>query len=104
MELNPSLSVGRTLKEIREKKSIPLHVVAEAIGSSAQYVCDVEHGRKRLTPKVIQLWCKAVGTDPHFVGAHVLSEIQNNFERQSGLKYDFQWAPKSKNRPKEQSR
>lgn len=41
--------MGETLRRRREEKRITLRAMAEALGVSAPFLSDVEHGRRRLS-------------------------------------------------------
>ena len=71
------IRVGAKLYEIRNKKRVTLRQLSNAVGLSAPFVCDVEHGRRRMThvdeiakflgvkPKV---FIDAAGSCPHCDG------------------------------------
>lgn len=40
------IEVGQRIRELREKKGMTLHRLAEAVGISPSFLSDVEHGRR----------------------------------------------------------
>jgi len=95
----PSRKLGNLLKESREKKGLTLLQIAQVTDSTAQYICDVEHGRKRMTYELVKPWSQALGIEPAVVLSFILSEKQSEAERRSGVKLDFRYAPKSQSCP-----
>lgn len=58
-ELN-GVSLGRILVKLREKVGLSQRAVADGMGVSAQYVNDMEHGRRRLSYRQFQAYLKVL--------------------------------------------
>jgi len=58
--------MGRWLREARVSQNLTQTDVAAAIGRSAQYVCEVEYGKRggRMDPVMGLLWCEYLSLDP----------------------------------------
>ena len=50
------VAIGRELRTIREASGLSLRALAARIGLSAPFLCDVEHGRRRLSAAHGALW------------------------------------------------
>jgi len=97
---HPSVKLGKLLKESREGRGLTLFEIAQSTNTTAQYVCDVEHGRKRMTYELIKPWSAAIRVDPVIILSFILSEKQYEAERRSGIKLDFKYVPKGQNSTK----
>jgi transcriptional regulator with XRE-family HTH domain len=93
----PSANLGIILRENREKKGLILLDVANKLGTSVQYVCDVEHGRKRMTYKLLKPWSKLIQVDPKDVLAFMVSEELDEAERQTGVRLGLREVFQSQN-------
>ena len=76
------ISVGRRIRELREKKGMTLRRLAEAVGISAPFLSDVEHGR-RGTLKMPEI-ASALGVpiedlDPGHVVGMTVSDLRKLF-------------------------
>ena len=94
----PSASLGRLLKEYRERKGLTLFEMAKEIGGpSIQFVCDVESGRRPFPETRLKRWSSALGIDPVVVGGFLISKAVSDIERRSGCDLYVQVVPKNKN-------
>jgi len=90
----PNMSLGRHLKEYRERKGMTLLELAEKVDSTMQYVCDVESGRRPLRYERIGPWAKALGIEPFHIGVYLLSQEKDDIEKRSGIRFDIDILPK----------
>ena len=56
-----SLALGNLLYSIRQGESLSQSEFAKLLGVSKQYVCDLEHGRRFVSPKSAQDYAKKLG-------------------------------------------
>lgn len=89
-----SPQLGRLLKETREKQNLTLQMVATRIGSSVQFVCDVESGRKGFPPAKLRNWSAALNIIPDLIIAQLISQSVDQLERWSGYKIEYTLHPK----------
>lgn len=73
------MSPGEILRSVREKRGMTLKDVAEHVGVSVAFVCDVELGRRPLTLERLPRFAKALkltpaATVPLYQAAGVLPE------------------------------
>lgn len=55
---------GATLKELREARGVKVGELANAMGISYAYLSNIEAGRKRLTPALVQSAAAALKVRP----------------------------------------
>ena len=55
------LTFGTLIFSIRKGEEIPQTSFAEKLGISRQYLCDIEHGRRTVSPKVSAKFAKILG-------------------------------------------
>jgi transcriptional regulator with XRE-family HTH domain len=78
------LTISNLLLAIREGEEMTQKDFAKLLGVSAQYLCDVEHGRKIVTAKSAAIFAKKLGRPPLiFVRLALQDEI-----RKAGLKFE----------------
>lgn len=62
------LSLGGLLLSIRQGEEMTQIEFAKKLGISKQYLCDVEHGRRFISPKMAESFATTLGYSPeHFV-------------------------------------
>jgi DNA-binding XRE family transcriptional regulator len=86
------LTLGKLIWAIRESDEIPQNMLAEKLGISKQHLCDIEHGRKSVSPGLAATYAKKLGYSPeHFIqlalqgiadrdGLNVIVKIIPNFD------------------------
>jgi len=80
------LTIGNLLWAIREGDEMSQKAFAKLLGISAQYLCDIEHERRIVSPKLAANWAKKLGySSEQFVEL----AIQDALEK-SGLHFDVQ--------------
>lgn len=73
------LTVGNFLWSIRECEEETLTAFAEKLGISRQYLSDLEHGRRGLSPKMARQFARLLGyPEKHFVRL----ALQDQLDRQ----------------------
>lgn len=76
------LTLGKTLRAIREGEEMSLAVFAAQLGVSRQNLCDVEQGRRTVSPARAAEWAKTLGySAPQFVRLALQDQIN-----EAGLK------------------
>jgi transcriptional regulator with XRE-family HTH domain len=58
------LSLGQSLRAIRQSEQVSQTAFAKQLGVSVQYLCDLEHDRKLVSPKKAQFFAKTLGYPP----------------------------------------
>lgn len=77
------LTFAMMLRSIRECDEITLEKFAKRLGISRAALCDIEHGRKGVSPERAARWARVLGySEPQFVGL----ALQANLDA-VGLKY-----------------
>lgn len=62
------LTLSKLLGSIRQSEEMSQVEFAKLLGVSRQYLCDVEHGRRFISPKAAAKFAKKLGYSPqHFV-------------------------------------
>lgn len=61
MLLGETLTFGALLRAIREAEDMTLADFAEPLGISRQNLCDIEHGRRFVSPGRAAEWARALG-------------------------------------------
>jgi len=59
------LTLGALLSAIRQGEELSQVEFALKLGISKQYLCDVEHGRRFVSPKTAVEYAKKLGYSPH---------------------------------------
>jgi transcriptional regulator with XRE-family HTH domain len=57
------LTLGRFLRSIREGEDWSLETMGQRLGISPGHVCDVEHGRRVVSPERAARWARLLGYD-----------------------------------------
>jgi transcriptional regulator with XRE-family HTH domain len=100
----PNPSLGKLLKEYRERKGMALIELAEKIDSTMQYVCDVESGRRPLRPERIEVWALGLGIDSIIIKGYVVADFVNQLSKRSGgVPFECQIIPKGSRSPQKQT-
>ena len=60
------LTVGEVLRSLRKSDELTQEVFAEALGISKQHLCDIEKGRKVVSPSRAAVFAKKLGQSPTF--------------------------------------
>ena len=77
------LSFGRAIKSIRACDELSQEECAEKLGVSKSHLCDVEKGRKTVSPERAARWARVLGyPEPVLVRLAIQSELDA-----AGLKY-----------------
>ena len=74
------LSLGQSLRAIRLGEEESQTVFAKKLGLSVQYLCDLEHDRKIVSPKKAQLFAKTLGYPPEQFVALALQDSLNYYD------------------------
>ena len=80
--LNGPLSFGMAIESLRSRDELSQTALAEKIGVSRQYLCDVEKGRRLVSPEQAARFAKAFG---HPASVLVQLALQDSVSA-SGLK------------------
>lgn len=91
----PSMRLGRLLKQEREKLGFTLSEIAQRTQNSVQHIHDIESGRRPMTPQRIKLWAEALNIDPSLIGVFILSEKKEDIERRAGIKFGIRILPEA---------
>ncbi len=76
------LTLGGYLRSIREGEDMTLAAFAEQLGVSRQNLCDIEHGRRAISPARAAKWAHSLGyPEAQFVRLALQDQIS-----QAGLK------------------
>jgi transcriptional regulator with XRE-family HTH domain len=59
------LTLGNLLSAIRQSETLSQVEFALNLGISKQYLCDIEHGRRFVSPKMAVEYAKKLGYSPH---------------------------------------
>jgi len=73
------LSLGKTLRAIRLSDEEAQTAFAKKIGISVQYLCDLEHDRKIVSPKKAQEFAKCLGYPHEQFVALALQDSLNHY-------------------------
>lgn len=77
------LTLGGLLESVRLSEELPANVFAKMLDISASHLCDIEKGRKAVSPARAALFAKTLGrSEAQFIRL----AIQDDLNR-SGLKY-----------------
>jgi transcriptional regulator with XRE-family HTH domain len=76
------LTLGEAVDALRLRDKISQSALAKKIGISRQYLCDIEKGRRLVSPEQAARIAKAFGHPPHIL---VQLALQDSI-RESGLK------------------
>lgn len=80
------LTISNLIWSIREGEGMSQKLFAKLLGVSAQYICDVEHGRRRVSPKMAASWAKKLGySSEQFIQLAIQDELVK-----SGLRFNVQ--------------
>lgn len=71
------LTLGRTLRSIRLGEGESQTNFAEKLGVSTQYLCDLEHDRKNVSPKKAQYFAATLG---YSEAQFIMLAIQDSLE------------------------
>lgn len=85
------LTLGKLLLSIRECEEIAQTEFAEKLGCSKQYLCDIEHDRKNVSPKMAVNYAKTLGYSPE---QFIRLALQSIVDR-DGIKMVVEIKPKS---------
>ncbi|MCK9583275.1 MAG: helix-turn-helix transcriptional regulator [Endomicrobiales bacterium] len=85
------LTLGKLLCAIREGEEIPQIKFAEMLGISKQHLCDLEHNRKCISPKLAANYAKKLGYSSEQFIQLALQDIVNR----AGLCVTINVIPKS---------
>ena len=69
-----TLTLGQYLCAYRISEEITQTQLAETLGVSVQYLCDIEKGRKQVSPEKSALFAEALGDIPEYFVMLVLRE------------------------------
>jgi transcriptional regulator with XRE-family HTH domain len=70
------LTLGSFLWSIREGEEMSQRQFGKLLGVSSQYICDIEHGRRIVTPKTAAEFAEKLGYSPlQFVKLALQSEL-----------------------------
>lgn len=72
------LTLGNLIYSIREGEELSQVLFAQMLGVSKQYLCDLEHGRKVVSPKAAAKFAKVLG---YSVAQFVKLAIQDQLDR-----------------------
>lgn len=75
-----ALSLGQALRAIRQAEAISQTAFAKTLGVSVQYLCDLEHDRKLVSPKKAQFFAKTLGYPPEQFVALALQDALNHYD------------------------
>lgn len=84
--IQEKLTISNLVWAIREGEEMSQKEFAKRLWISAQYLCDVEHGRRIVSPKLAAGWAKKLGYSPE---QFVELAIQDELEK-SSLHFDVQ--------------
>ncbi len=92
------LTLNNLLVSIREGEDLSQVAFAKQLGVSRQFICDLEHDRRYLSPKMAREFAKRLGySESQFIRLCLQDLIQND-----GLNYEVQLlghrGPESENR------
>jgi transcriptional regulator with XRE-family HTH domain len=92
--IGDKLTFGNMLANIRECDGISQADFAKTLGVSRQYLCDVEHDRKIVSPKKAYEYAKKLGyCSETFIMLALQAELDS-----AGLPFDVEFAVKPKKR------
>jgi transcriptional regulator with XRE-family HTH domain len=74
-----ALSLGKTLRAIRLGEEETQTAFAKKLGISVQFLCDLEHDRKIVSPKKAQGFARALGYPPEQFVALSLQDSLNHY-------------------------
>ncbi|MDX2346714.1 MAG: helix-turn-helix transcriptional regulator [Legionella sp.] len=74
------LSLGRSLRAIRLAEEESQTNFAKKLGLSVQYLCDLEHDRKLVSPKKAQSFAKTLGYPPEQFVTLALQDALNYYD------------------------
>jgi transcriptional regulator with XRE-family HTH domain len=77
-----ALSLGKSLRAIRLGEEETQTAFAKKLGISVQFLCDLEHDRKIVSPKKAQEFAKALGYPPEQFVALSLQDSLNHYNIQ----------------------
>jgi transcriptional regulator with XRE-family HTH domain len=78
-----SLTLGRALAAIRDAEEVSLAAFAKRLRISRAYLCDVEQGRRGVSPEKAAAWARALGQPAQVFVALALQDSV----RAAGLKF-----------------
>jgi transcriptional regulator with XRE-family HTH domain len=84
--IKEKLTISNLVWAIRESEEMSQKEFAKLLGIAPQYLCDVEHGRRSVSPKLAAGWAKKLGYSPE---QFVELAIQDELEK-SGLHFNVQ--------------
>lgn len=71
------LTLGRTLSAIRGTEEVSLAAFAKRLGVSRAHLCDIEKGRRGVSPERAAKWARAIGWPPQVFVALALQDAVN---------------------------
>lgn len=72
------LTLRSLLHAIREGEEISQSEFADILGVSRQYICDIEHGRRSISPKAAYQYAKLLGySSEQFVRLSLQDQLDN---------------------------
>lgn len=80
------MSIGTLLWSIRECEEMSQAEFSKILGVSRQYLCDIEHNRRTVSPKAAADFAVKLG---HLPIQFIRLAVQDEFDK-CGLKYDIQ--------------
>ncbi len=60
------LTIAELLQSLRKSDELTLQEFAKTLGISKQHLCDIEHGRKAVTPSRAAVFATRLGQPPAF--------------------------------------
>lgn len=76
-KLTGNLTLGSLLAAIREGEEMSQVDFSALLGVSRQYICDVEHGRRFISPKAAAAFAKKLGYSPQQFVRLCLQDLVN---------------------------
>lgn len=71
------LTFSNLLASIREGEEMTQVEFAKRLGVSRQYICDIEHGRRTVSPKAAAMFAKKLGYSSHQFVRLCLQDLVN---------------------------
>lgn len=82
-KISGELTLAGLLSAIRQGEDMPQIEFAKLLGVSRQYLCDIEHGRRSVSPKKAVAFAKKLGQSPQQFVRLCLQDLVNR----DGLKF-----------------
>ena len=81
-----SMTLGRLLASIRQCEEMTQGDFASLLGVSKQYLCDIEHERRFISPKVAEAFAKKTG----YSSAQFVRLCLQGMLRRDGIRYEVE--------------